>query len=320
MPRALITGITGQDGSFLAEQLLQQGWEVFGLVRRSSSKHYWRIQHLLEQIQLVHGDMLDLSSLIRMVQHVDPDHVYNLAAQSSVALSWSEPLHTAEVTALGCARMLEAIRIGRPQARFYQASSSEIFGLNSSPMQSEGTALHPRSPYGVAKAYAHHLTINYRESYGLFCVAGILFNHESERRGMEFVTRKIAAGAARIKRGKDVRPIPLGNTSARRDWGFAGDYTQAMLRMLSADTPQDYVIATGQSWSVADFAERAFNYVGLDWQNHVELDSTLCRPAEVPTLCGDATKAKVELGWKPLVEFDQLVHRMVDWELRRQAV
>jgi GDPmannose 4,6-dehydratase len=314
--KALVTGITGQDGSFLAEQLLEQGWEVVGLMRRSASPHPWRIAHLLDRLRLEEADLLDQGSLIEVLRRHRPDHIYHLAAQSFVPTSWRQPLLTGEVTALGAARMLEALRLAWPEARYYQAGSSEMFGASPERPQREGTAFHPRSPYGVAKVYAHHLTVNYRESYGLHAVAGILFNHESERRGEEFVTRKIALAVARIARG-DRRPLHLGALEVRRDWGFAGDYTRAMHLMLLQDQPRDYVIATGRSWSVAEFAERAFAAADMDWRQHVELDQQLLRPAEIPELIGDPSRAYAELGWHPTLDFDGLVDRMVRAELAR---
>ena len=315
---AFITGITGQDGSFLAEQLLDAGWQVFGLVRRSASGNLWRLEHLIGKIVLLDGDLLDLGSLVQAVTTAQPDHVYNLAAQSFVATSWKQPLLTGEVTALGAARLLEAVRIASPDARVYQAGSSEMFGTSEGDQQREDTPFHPRSPYGVAKAYAHHLAVNYRESHGMHVVAGILFNHESERRGPEFVTRKISMAAARIKLGRQ-KVLKLGDVTVRRDWGFAGDYTQAMHAMLCRDQPEDYVIATGESWSVSDFVDRAFSAVGLDHRLYVEHDPGLLRPAEIPVLRGDASKAREELGWSPKVCFDALVERMVRADLKREA-
>jgi GDPmannose 4,6-dehydratase len=313
---ALITGITGQDGSFLAEQLLEAGWRVVGMARRSASPDHWRIAHLLPRLEVVHGDLLDLGSLIGLIRRFEPDHVYNLAAQSFVPTSWEQPLLTGDVTALGAARMLEAVRLTRPDARFYQAGSSEMFGTAGDGVQDERTPFHPRSPYGVAKTYAHHLTVNYRESYGMFAVGGILFNHESERRGVEFVTRKISRAVAAIHRGRATE-VRLGRIDVRRDWGFAGDYTRAMHSMLEQDAPQDYVIATGESWSVQDFAERAFACVGRDWRAHVRHDPALLRPAEIPCLRGDPSRARVDLGWAPTLGFDALVERMVRADVDR---
>ncbi len=316
MPTALITGITGQDGSFLAEQLLAQGWRVVGMQRHSASPNLWRIAHLLDRLELVTGDVLDQGGLIALMQAVDPDRIFHLAAQSHVPTSWRQPLLTGQVTALGTARMLEALRLTCPQARFYQAGSSEMFGTAEDELKNECTPFHPRSPYGVAKAYAHQLTVNYRESYGLFAVSGILFNHESERRGPEFVTRKISQAVARIARGLQDR-LALGALDVQRDWGFAGDYTRAMAAMLEADEPDDYVVATGESWSVREFAERAFDVVGLRWEDHVDHDPALLRPAEIPVLRGDARRARVELGWTPTVDFAHLVERMVQADLAR---
>ena len=271
----------------------------------------------MDRLSIMHADLIDLSSLIRVVESVQPDHVYNLAAQSSVSLSWSQPLLTSEVTGMGCARMLEAIRIVKPDARFYQASSSEMFGISNQAEQDETTPFQPRSPYGAAKAFAHNMTVNYRESYGIFAVAGILFNHESERRGIEFVTRKIAAAVARIDQG-DSQPLALGDLSSRRDWGFAPDYTKAMTAMLEQTNPEDFVVATGVSWTVQDFVERAFSCVGRDWKNHVVQTPDLLRPADIPVLCGNATKARHQLGWAPSLDFDQLVERMVRSEIKRR--
>lgn len=316
MPTAFITGVTGQDGSFLAEQLLDEGWRVVGLVRHSASPHPWRIAHLEGRLELVSGDLLDQGNLFGILQDLQPDHIYHLAAQSHVPTSWRQPLLTGQVTALGAARMLEGLRLACPAARYYQAGSSEMFGTAEGDLKDEQTPFHPRSPYGVAKAYAHQLTVNYRESYGLFAVGGILFNHESERRGPEFVTRKISLAVARIHRGLQ-QTLHLGRTDVRRDWGFAGDYTRAMHLMLLQDEPLDYVVATGRSWSVADFAERAFAVVGRRWEDHVAHDPGLLRPAEIPDLCGDARRAREALGWRPTVDFDALVERMVRADLDR---
>ncbi len=306
----MVTGITGQDGSFLAEQLLAEGWRVVGVMRRSASPNLWRLRHLRGPLVLEHGDLLDMGSLARLLVRYKPEHVYNLAAQSFVPTSWEQPVLTGEVTALGCARLLEAIRLVRPEARFYQAGSSEMFGSAGGDLQGPSTPFHPRSPYGVAKAYAHHLTVNYRESYGLFAVGGILFNHESERRGEEFVTRKISLAVARIHKGYQ-QSLRLGRMDVRRDWGFAGDYTRAIHAMLCADQPEDYVVATGECFSVEDFCARAFACVGRDWRDFVEHDPELLRPAEIVSLRGDASLARQRLGWKPAVTFDQLVERMV---------
>jgi GDPmannose 4,6-dehydratase len=308
--RALITGITGQDGSYLAELLLEHGYEVYGLVRHSSSPRLERIAHLEERLTLLRGDLLDPSSLVGAVAAARPDEVYNLAAQSFVPTSWQEPVLTAEFTGLGVTRLLEAVRQAAPEARFYQASSSEIFGQVSRSPQDESTPFWPRSPYGVAKLYGHWITVNYRESYGLFACCGILFNHESPRRGEEFVTRKISRGAARIALGLE-RELRLGNLQARRDWGFAGDYVRAMWRMLQRSDPRDYVIATGVTHSVADFCALAFAELGLDWREHVRSDERLLRPAEIDRLVGDAARAREELGWSPSMDFEGLVRHMV---------
>jgi GDPmannose 4,6-dehydratase len=314
--RALITGITGQDGSYLAELLLEQGYEVFGLVRRSSSPRLERIAHLEDRLQLLRGDLLDPSSLVAAVAAARPDEVYNLAAQSFVPTSWQEPVLTAEFTGLGVTRLLEALRQAAPEARFYQASSSEIFGQVAQSPQDEHTPFWPRSPYGVAKLYGHWITVNYRESYGLFACCGILFNHESPRRGEEFVTRKITRAAARIARGLE-RELVLGNLAARRDWGFAGDYVRAMWLMLQRDEPRDYVIASGETHSVAEFCERAFAEVGLDWREHVRSDERFLRPAEIDRLVGDARRAREELGWRPQMDFGELVAHMVRADVER---
>ena len=312
--RALITGITGQDGSYLAELLLEQGYQVFGLVRRSSTERFDRIAHIYDRIELVRGDLLDQTSLFAAVQRAQPDEVYNLAAQSFVPTSWQEPVLTAEFTALGVTRMLEAVRQAAPRARFYQASSSELFGQVQVTPQREDTPFWPRSPYGVAKLYAHWITVNYRESYGLHACCGILFNHESPRRGPEFVTRKVSLAAARIKLGL-ARELKLGNLDAQRDWGFAGDYVRAMWLMLQRDEPADYVIATGVQHSVRELVAIAFDEVGLDWSKYVVVDPTLLRPAEIDRLVGDASKARRELAWSPSVDFDALVRMMVRADL-----
>ena len=314
--RALITGITGQDGSYLAEFLLQQGYEVHGMIRRSSTDHCQRISHLLDQINLHQGDLTDQLSLIRILEEVAPEEVYNLAAQSFVPASFQQPLLTAEMTGLGVTRVLEAIRQVAPEARFYQASSSEMFGSVQQTPQDEQTPFWPRSPYGVAKAYGHWLTVNYRESYDLFAVSGILFNHESPRRGLEFVTRKITDTVARIKLGLQ-QELRLGNLEASRDWGFAGDYVRAMWSMLQQDKPDSFVIATGQSHSVKDFCRHAFEHVDLDWEDHVQVDPEFFRPADVHTLRGNPAKAQRLLGWEPEVNFRQLVEMMVDADLVR---
>jgi GDPmannose 4,6-dehydratase len=314
--RALITGITGQDGSYLAELLLEHGYDVFGLVRRSSSDRFERIEHLLGRVKLLRGDLLDQTSLVRALEEARPDEIYNLAAQSFVPTSFQEPVLTAEFTALGVTRMLEGVRHVCPRARFYQASSSEQFGQIRVSPQREDTPFWPRSPYGAAKLYGHWITVNYRESYGLFACCGILFNHESPRRGPEFVSRKVALAAARIKLGQ-ARTLELGNLDARRDWGFAGDYVRAMWSMLQRDVPTDYVVATGVQHSVRDLVEIAFDEVGLDWREHVRVDTSLLRPADIDLLVGDASKARRELGWSPNVEFDGLVRMMVRADLAR---
>jgi GDPmannose 4,6-dehydratase len=313
---ALITGITGQDGSYLAEFLLEQGYRVCGMTRRTSTMTVDRIAHILDRIELVQGDLLDQNSLANALIDVQPVEVYNLAAQSFVPTSWNQPVLTGEFTALGVTRLLEAIRQVNPQIRFYQASSSEMFGLVTESPQHELTRFHPRSPYGVAKVYGHWITVNYRESYGLYAVGGILFNHESPRRGLEFVTRKITDGAARIKLGLTDK-LTLGNLDAQRDWGYAGDYVRAMWLMLQQPEPDDYVVATGATHAVRDFCEAAFTRVGLDYRDHVVTDPALVRPAEVDLLVGDASKARRELGWEPTVTFEQLVAMMVDADVDR---
>lgn len=312
---ALITGITGQDGSYLAELLLSKGYSVFGLVRRSSSINVDRISHIERDITLIPGDLLDQNSLANAIRQSQPDEVYNLAAQSFVATSWNQPELTGQFTALGVTRILEAIKTENPKIRFYQASSSEMFG-STPPPQDEKTLFHPRSPYGVSKLYGHFATINYRESYGMFACSGILFNHESPRRGLEFVTRKVTNAVAQIKLGL-LDKMTIGNLDAKRDWGFAGDYVRAMWMMMQADQPADYVIATGISNSVRELIEIAFNIAGLDYHDHVTVDPALLRPAEVDYLCGDASFAKKKLGWKPEVSFEQLVKMMVEEDLRR---
>ncbi len=316
--RALITGVTGQDGSYLAELLLEKGYQVHGMVRRSSEEKFERINHLRDRITLHQGDLLDQFSLAALLSQIDPHEVYNLAAQSFVPTSWSQPVLTGEFTALGVTKMLEAVRHTKPQARFYQASSSEMFGKVLETPQSEETPFYPRSPYGVAKVYGHFITVNYRESFGLYAVSGILFNHESPRRGLEFVTRKVTHAAARIKLGLQQR-LAMGNLDARRDWGFAGDYVDAMWRMLQQDTPQDYVIATGETHTVRELVEIAFARVGLDWTQHVYTDPAFVRPAEVDLLIGNYQKAQQQLGWEPKVRFQALVEMMVDADLERLA-
>jgi GDPmannose 4,6-dehydratase len=312
--KALITGITGQDGSYLAEFLLGQGYEVFGMVRRSSTVNFGRIDHIQERITLLHGDLLDQTSLIDIMRECRPDEIYNLAAQSFVPVSWKQPVLTGEFTALGVTRMLEAMRNAVPEARFYQASSSEMFGKVRQVPQNEGTPFYPRSPYGVAKVYGHWITVNYRESYGLFACSGILFNHESPRRGLEFVTRKVSFGVAQIKLGL-ADELRLGNLDARRDWGYAGDYVKAMWQMLQQDRPDDYVVGTGETRSVRELCEVAFSYLGLDWEKHVVADPRFYRPAEVDLLVSDPKKAREMLGWEPKVSFEGLVQMMVDADL-----
>jgi GDPmannose 4,6-dehydratase len=312
--RALITGVTGQDGSYLAEFLLDKGYEVFGMVRRSSTVTFERVAHIQDRITLVPGEMLDEVSIINVLRECKPDELYNLAAQSFVQTSFSQPVFTGEATALGVTRVLDAIRFVNPEIRFYQASSSEMFGKVRESPQNELTPFHPRSPYGVAKVYGHWIAVNYRESYGLHASSGILFNHESPRRGLEFVTRKVTHGAARIAVGLG-REVRLGNLDAQRDWGFAGDYVRAMWLMLQQDQPDDFVIATGQTHSVRELCEVAFARVGLHWEDHVAVDERFLRPAEVDVLVGDATKAHTTLGWEPKIDFVQLVEMMVDADL-----
>ena len=319
MPTALITGITGQDGSYLAELLLAKGYRVVGIVRRSSTTPYDRIAHLMDRIELVSADLLDQTSLMDAMHEVRPDEIYNLAAQSFVATSWTQPVLTGEFTGIGVTRMLEAMRRVVPAARFYQASSSEMFGMVQETPQREATPFYPRSPYGVAKVYGHWITVNYRESFGLYAVSGILFNHESPRRGLEFVTRKVTDAVARIKLGQ-LDEVRLGNLEARRDWGYAGDYVDAMWRMLQQETPADFVIGTGETWSVRQLCEEAFSYVGLDWQAHVRTDARFQRPAEVELLVADPTKAARQLGWTPTVRFRDLVRIMVDADLARHRL
>jgi GDPmannose 4,6-dehydratase len=316
--RAIITGITGQDGSYLAELLLSKGYEVVGTVRRSSSPNYWRIQHLLDRITIKPADLLDQLSIIRLVDDVRPNELYNLAAMSFVPASWDQPMLTGEFNAQGVTRVLEAIRQVDPSIKIYQASSSEMFGKVREVPQTELTPFYPRSPYGVSKVFAHYITVNYRESYDLFAVSGMLFNHESPRRGIEFVTRKVTDGVARIKLGL-ADTLSLGNLDSHRDWGFAGDYVEAMWMMLQQERADDYVIATGISHSVRDLVETAFAHVGLDWNTHVTLDPKLIRPAEVEHLIGDNTKARQTLGWQPTVNFSTLIKMMVDADLARVA-
>jgi GDPmannose 4,6-dehydratase len=316
MKRALITGITGQDGSYLAELLLEKGYKVYGMVRRASTENFERIEHIRDRINIVQADLLDQLSLIELVEDVEPDEVYNFAAQSFVPTSWIQPALTGEFTALGVTKVLEAIKLVNRKIKFYQASSSEMFGKVIEIPQNEKTPFHPRSPYGVAKAYGHFITVNYRESYDMFTVSGILFNHESPRRGLEFVTRKISDGVARISLGlaKDLR---LGNLNARRDWGYAGDYVEAIWMMLQEKKPRDFVIATGKAHTVRDFARAAFDHAGLDWKKFVKVDAALIRPAEVNRLLGDSTQARRVLGWKPRVDFKGLVAMMVDADIAR---
>jgi GDPmannose 4,6-dehydratase len=313
---ALITGVTGQDGSYLAEFLLSKNYRVCGLVRRSSTVNFERLYHLQDRIELIPGDLLDQNSLISALQQAEPQEVYNLASQSFVPTSWNQPTLTGEFTALGVTRMLEAIRLVNPKTRFYQASSSEMFGMVRESPQNERTPFYPRSPYGVAKLYGHWITVNYRESYGLFTCSGILFNHESPRRGLEFVTRKVSYGAARIKLGQQSR-LKMGNLDAERDWGFAGDYVEAMWQMLQQEKPQDYVVASGIAHSVRQLLQIAFARLGMDYQDYVETDPAFLRPAEVHHLLGDSTKARQELGWKPRVDFEGLVKMMVDEDMAR---
>jgi len=311
MKTALITGINGQDGSYLAEHLLAHDYKVFGLVRRTSIRNLERVSHLLEQIELLNGDLLDQNSLINAVAEAQPDEIYNLAAQSFVPASFSQPVLTGEFTALGVTRMLEAIRIVNSKIRFYQASSSEMFGKVQSVPQDEDTKFHPRSPYGVAKLYGHWITVNFRESYGMYAVSGILFNHESPRRGTEFVTRKITLAAARIAAGRQ-KELRLGNLDARRDWGFTGDFVEAMRLMLQQAEPKDYVIGTGETHTVQDFVQASFDHVGLDWRKHVVIDPKLVRPAEVDLLISNPRRAREDLGWTPKVSFNELVRMMVN--------
>ncbi|HXI33181.1 MAG TPA: GDP-mannose 4,6-dehydratase [Gemmatimonadales bacterium] len=313
---ALITGVTGQDGSYLAELLLDKGYEVVGVVRRTSHDSYERIGHLLDRLHVVAADLLDQHSLTSVIRDAKPAEVYNLAAQSFVPTSWTQPVLTGEFTALGVTRILEAVRLAHPEARFYQASSSEMFGRVQESPQKETTPFYPRSPYGVAKVYGHWITVNYRESYSLFAVSGILFNHESPRRGLEFVTRKVTHAVARIVRGQ-AKELRLGNLDAKRDWGYAGDYVDAMWRMLQQPTPEDFVIGTGTAHSVRELCQVAFAHAGLDWQKFVTVDPALVRPAEVEHLLADPAKARRVLGWQPAVSFEQLVKKMVDADLER---
>ena len=316
MPTALITGITGQDGSYLAELLLSKGYRVVGMVRRSSTVNFERIEHILDDVTILQGDLQDQGSLLSLLEEYKPTEVYNLAAQSFVPTSWNQPALTGDVTALGVTRMLEAIRFVNPKIRFYQASSSEMFGKVLEVPQREATPFYPRSPYGVAKVYGHWITVNYRESFDIFATSGILFNHESPRRGLEFVTRKISDAVAKIKTGKS-KELRLGNLDARRDWGFAGDYVQAMWLMLQQDKPDNYVIGMGETHSVREFCEIAFSHVGLDYKEYVVVDERFYRPAEVDLLISDPTKARTQLSWEPDVSFQELVTMMVDSDLAR---
>jgi len=314
--KALITGITGQDGSYLAEFLLEKGYEVYGMVRRTSTVRYERVQHIQNQLNIIQGDMGDLSSLITAISSIEPDEVYNLAAQSFVPTSWNQPVFTGDITGLGVTRMLDAIRTVNPKIRFYQASSSEMFGKVREVPQKETTPFYPRSPYGVAKVYGHWITVNYRESYDMYACSGILFNHESPRRGMEFVTRKVTYHAAKIKLGL-ADEIRIGNTDAKRDWGFAGDYVRAMWMMLQQDTADDYVVATGETHSVERLLEVAFDCVGLNWKDYAVQDPRFMRPAEVDLLVGDPAKAKENLGWEPEVSFEELINMMVEADIEK---
>jgi GDPmannose 4,6-dehydratase len=316
MKTALITGITGQDGSYLAELLLAKGYKVVGIVRRSSTTPYERISHLVDKVTLLSADLLDQTSLVDAIEETKPDEIYNLAAQSFVATSWTQPVLTGEFTALGVTRLLEAAKRAAPNAKFYQASSSEQFGQVQETPQKESTPFYPRSPYGVAKVYGHWITVNYRESFNMFAVSGILFNHESPRRGLEFVTRKVTDAVARIKLGRS-KELLLGHLHSHRDWGFAGDYVEAMWMMLQQDKPDDYVIGTGVKWSVQQLCEEAFSYADLDWKQFVKTDQKFVRPAEVELLVADSSKAKRVLGWEPKVHFRELVRMMVDADLAR---
>jgi len=315
MPTAIVTGVTGQDGSYLADFLLAKGYRVVGMVRRSSTVTFGRIEHIQDNIEIIQGDLHDQSSLVSVIEEYSPDEVYNLAAQSFVPTSWKQPVLTGEVTALGVTRMLEAIRLVKPDTRFYQASSSEMFGKVREVPQSETTPFYPRSPYGVAKVYGHWITVNYRESYNIFACSGILFNHESPRRGLEFVTRKITHGVARIKLGL-TDELRLGNLDSRRDWGYAGDYVKAMWLMLQQDHPDDYVICTGETHAVREFCEAAFGHVGLNYEDYVIQDPRFYRPAEVDLLVGDPSKARQKMGWRPKISLEELVQMMVDADLQ----
>ncbi|MDR4499065.1 MAG: GDP-mannose 4,6-dehydratase [Candidatus Scalindua sp.] len=316
MKTALITGITGQDGSYLAELLLKKNYVVYGIVRRSSSCNFERISHIQDDIKLIQGDLLDQNSLIEAIEDSKPDEVYNLGAQSFVPTSWNQPVLTGEFTALGVTRLLEAIRLKNKNIRFYQASTSEMFGKVRETPQNEKTSFYPRSPYGVAKTYGHWITVNYRESYGLYSCSGILFNHESPRRGLEFVTRKVTDSVARIKLGL-LKELKVGNLEAKRDWGYAGDFVEAMWLMLQQDEPDDYVISTGKAHSVRELIDTAFSHVGLNWQDYVVTDPKFVRPAEVDVLLGDSSKAHEKLKWKPRVKFEELIMMMVDSDIKR---
>ncbi len=319
MKTALITGVTGQDGSYLAEFLLKKDYEVYGIVRRSSSSNFERIKHIQDDLKLLQGDLLDQNSLIEAIERSSPDEVYNLGAQSFVPTSWNQPVLTGEFTALGVTRILEAIRLVNKKIRFYQASSSEMFGKVAEVPQNEQTVFYPRSPYGVAKLYAHWITVNYRESYDLFCCSGILFNHESPRRGLEFVTKKVSNGVARIKMGLS-NELRMGNLDAKRDWGFAGDFVEAMWLMIQQDEPEDYVISTDEAHSVKELVEVAFDYVGLNWKDYVVIDHKFVRPTEVDLLLGDSAKARNKLKWQPKVKFEELIRMMVDYDIERYKV
>ena len=319
MKTALITGVTGQDGSYLAELLLKKDYEVYGIVRRSSSSNFERIKHIQDDLKLLQGDLLDQNSLIEAIEASCPDEVYNLGAQSFVPTSWNQPVLTGEFTALGVTRILEAIRLVNKKIRFYQASSSEMFGKVAEVPQNEQTVFYPRSPYGVAKLYAHWITVNYRESYDLFCCSGILFNHESPRRGLEFVTKKVSNGVARIKMGLS-NELRMGNLDAKRDWGFAGDFVEAMWLMVQQDEPEDYVISTDEAHSVKELIEVAFDHVGFNWKDYVVVDHKFVRPAEVDLLLGDSAKARNKLKWQPKVKFEELIRMMVDYDIERYKV
>ena len=319
MKTALITGVTGQDGSYLAELLLKKDYEVYGIVRRSSSSNFERIKHIQDDLKLLQGDLLDQNSLIEAIEGSCPDEVYNLGAQSFVPTSWNQPVLTGEFTALGVTRILEAIRLVNKKIRFYQASSSEMFGKVAEVPQNEQTVFYPRSPYGVAKLYAHWITVNYRESYDLFCCSGILFNHESPRRGLEFVTKKVSYAVARIKMGLS-NELRMGNLDAKRDWGFAGDFVEAMWLMVQQDEPEDYVISTDEAHSVKELVEVAFDHVGLNWKDYVVVDHKFVRPAEVDLLLGDSAKARNKLKWQPKVKFEELIRMMVDYDIERYKV